>query len=74
MTAKRSNRKRSWARQIGKWLGIAGLLGVAAGGVLIVRDERQRQAYSPDEVRARLRERAARATQANDAHGERISR
>lgn len=59
---------------MGKWLGIAGLLGVAAGGVLIVRDERQRQAYSPDEVRARLRERAARATQANDAHGERISR
>lgn len=55
---------------MGKWLGIAGLLGVAAGGVLIVRDERQRQAYTPDEVRARLRERAARATQGTDVTGD----
>lgn len=48
-----------WIGRVGKWLGIAGLLGVAAGGVLIVRDERQRRAYTPDEVRQRLHERAA---------------
>lgn len=42
-----------------KWLGLAGLLGVAAGGVLVVRDERQRRAYTPEEVRERLRARAA---------------
>ena len=42
-----------------KWLGLAGLAGVAASGVLVARQERQRRAYTPDEVRARLHERAA---------------
>jgi hypothetical protein len=46
-----------------KLLGLAGLAGVAAGGVVLARDERQRRAYPPDDVRARLHERAATATE-----------
>jgi hypothetical protein len=42
-----------------KWLGVAGMAGVAATGVAVARNERQRRAYSPDDVRARLHERAA---------------
>ncbi|MGA7688667.1 MAG: hypothetical protein WCA29_05510 [Jiangellales bacterium] len=42
-----------------KWIGMAGLAGVAATGVVIKRDERQRKSYSPEDVRARLHERAA---------------
>ncbi len=44
-----------------RWLGLAGLAGVAATGVLTVRAERERRACTPDEIRERLRERAARA-------------
>ena len=40
-----------------KLLGLAGLAGVAAGGVVLARNERQRRAYSPDDVRARLHDR-----------------
>jgi hypothetical protein len=47
-----------------KLLGVAGLAGVAAGGVVLARNERQRRAYSPDDVRARLHERAAAASEA----------
>jgi hypothetical protein len=39
------------------WLGLAGIVGVAAGGAAIARQERRRRAYTPDEVRARLHER-----------------
>ena len=42
-------------------LGLAGLVGVAAGGAVIVRQERRRRAYTPDEVRARLHARLAEA-------------
>ena len=42
-----------------KLLGVAGLAGVAAGGAVLARDERQRRAYTPDDVRTRLRERHA---------------
>jgi hypothetical protein len=42
-----------------KLLGVAGLAGVAAGGVVLARNERQRRAYTPDDVRARLHERHA---------------
>jgi hypothetical protein len=42
-----------------KLLGLAGLAGVAAGGAVLARDERQRRACTPDDVRARLHERAA---------------
>ena len=38
-------------------LGVAGVAGVAATGVIIARDQRKRAQMSPDEVRARLRER-----------------
>jgi hypothetical protein len=41
-----------------KWLGLAGLAGVAASGAVVKRDQRNRNAYSPDEMRARIHERA----------------
>lgn len=44
-------------RSVWKWLGMAGVVGVAAGGVLVARDQRRRNAYSPDEVRDRLHKR-----------------
>ena len=40
-----------------KVLGVAGLAGVAATGTVVVRNERKRRAYTPDEVRAKLQER-----------------
>lgn len=40
-----------------KVIGLAGVAGVAATGVVIARAERRRQAYTPDEIRARLRAR-----------------
>jgi hypothetical protein len=40
-----------------KWLGVAGLAGVAATGVVIARDQRQRTQMTPDDVRRRLHER-----------------
>ena len=40
-----------------KALGLAGLAGVTATGVIIARDQRQRAEVTPDDVRARLRER-----------------
>jgi hypothetical protein len=42
-----------------KILGLAGIAGVAASGVVIVRSERRRRAYTPEQVRERLHERAA---------------
>ena len=42
-----------------KILGLAGFAGVAATGVVVVRAERRRRAYTPDEIRARLHERLA---------------
>ena len=45
-----------------KWwkvLGLAGVAGVAATGVIIARSERRRRAYTPEEVRSRLHERFA---------------
>lgn len=47
-------------RQWLKALGAAGLVGVAASGVLVARDERRRRAYEPDEIRERLHQRYAR--------------
>jgi hypothetical protein len=44
-----------------KLIGLAGLAGVAASGVVAARAERRRRAYTPDEVRARLQERVAAA-------------
>jgi hypothetical protein len=48
-----------------KLLGLAGLAGVAATGVVIARSERQRRAYTPDEIRSRLHERASAQDPAN---------
>ena len=44
-----------------KVLGLAGVVGVAATGVVVVRSERRRRAYTPDEVRARLQARHSEA-------------
>jgi hypothetical protein len=46
-----------------KLAGIAGVVGVAATGALVARNERQRRAYTSDEVRERLHERYDRAKQ-----------
>ncbi|MFF8763859.1 hypothetical protein ACF07Q_05025 [Nocardiopsis dassonvillei] len=40
---------------------MAAFVGVAATGAVIARDQRQRRAYTPEQVRDRLRERAAQA-------------
>jgi LPXTG-motif cell wall-anchored protein len=50
-----------------KWIGLAGLAGVAAGGVVVTRRRRAHQQYSPDELRARLHQRLAEA--ANEKSG-----
>lgn len=44
-----------------KVLGVASFVGVAATGVVIARAERQRRAYTPEEIRDRLRARLAEA-------------
>jgi hypothetical protein len=44
-----------------KVLGLAGVVGVTATGVLLVRAERRRRAYTPDEIRSRLHQRHAEA-------------
>ena len=45
--------------RVWKLLGLAGLAGVAATGAVLARNERQRRAYTPDDVRARLHEKHA---------------
>jgi hypothetical protein len=45
-----------------KLLGLAGLAGVAATGVVIARKRRNQREYTPEELRARLHERLAQAT------------
>ncbi len=47
-----------------KWIGLAGVAGVAASGAVIARDQRRRAQVTPDEVRARLHERLAEADRA----------
>jgi hypothetical protein len=42
-----------------KMLGLAAFAGVAATGAVIIRDQRRRRAYTPDEVRERLHARLA---------------
>ncbi|GAA0381547.1 hypothetical protein Acor_53320 [Acrocarpospora corrugata] len=45
-----------------KILGLAAFAGVAATGVVVARSERRRRAYTPDEIRTKLRERHATAS------------
>jgi hypothetical protein len=42
-----------------KLIGVAGLAGVAATGVVVARRRRPQREYAPDELRARLHERLA---------------
>ena len=45
--------------RLSKLLGVAGIVGVAATGAVLVRHERHRRSYSAEEVRARLQGRVA---------------
>lgn len=47
-----------------KVLGLAGLAGVAAAGVIIAREQRQRTQLPPEEIRARLHQRLAQGSTA----------
>ena len=52
-----------------RWWKIAGLaafVGVAATGVVIVRAQRRRRAYTPEQIRARLHTRLAEASPVTD--------
>jgi len=49
-----------------KLIGLAGLAGVAATGAVVIRSERKRRAYTPDEIRDRLHERLAEARPEGD--------
>jgi hypothetical protein len=42
-----------------KWLGLAGVAGVAATGVVVVRNRRAQQDYDPEELRSKLHARLA---------------
>jgi hypothetical protein len=55
-----------------KWLGLAGLAGVAAGGVVVARDQRQRAQLTPDDVRARLHERLEESTEKAGTNGDAV--
>jgi hypothetical protein len=44
-----------------KLVGLAGILGVAATGVVVARAERRRRGYTPEQIRSRLHERYAEA-------------
>jgi hypothetical protein len=45
-----------------KILGLAAFASVAAGGIVIARDQRRRRAYTPEEIRTRLHARLAEAS------------
>lgn len=48
-------------RSLWKWVGLAGVVGVAATGAVVARHERQRRDYTPDQLRERLHQRHAEA-------------
>ena len=52
-----------------KVLGLAAFAGVAATGAVIVRDQRRRRAYTPDEIRDRLHARLTDDPDAADGNG-----
>jgi hypothetical protein len=45
-----------------KLVGLAGLAGVTATGVIVARKRREQRDYDPDELRARLHDRLAQST------------
>jgi hypothetical protein len=47
-----------------KLVGLAGLAGVAASGVVVARKRRSQREYDPDELRAKLHQRLAEAKSA----------
>jgi len=51
-------------RSIWKWVGLAGVAGVVAGGALVARDQCRRNAYTADDIRARLHKRLEEADRA----------
>jgi hypothetical protein len=53
-----------------KVLGLAGLAGVAATGIVLARAERQRRAYTPAEIRERLHARVNATSDAERPAGE----
>ena len=55
------------SNRVWKIVGLAGVVGVVATGALVAKGERERRAYTPDEVRDRLRERLRRADGSDDA-------
>jgi hypothetical protein len=55
-----------------KWLGVAGIAGVAAtGAALVARGERERRAYTPEDIRARLHDRAVQLKEEETEDGRR---
>ena len=50
-----------------KYVGLAGIAGVAATGAVVARRRRSQQDYEPDELRERLHERLAEVPGENDA-------
>jgi len=52
-------------RGIWKWIGLASVAGVVAGGVLVARDQRRRNSYTPEDIRERLHQRVAEAADAD---------
>ncbi|QIS14266.1 hypothetical protein [Nocardia arthritidis] len=54
-----------------KVLGLAGAAGVAATGVIIVRSERKRRAYTPDQIRDRLHARLGEQPDPGTSDGDR---
>ncbi len=49
--------------KIWKALGLAGLAGVAATGIVIARDQRKRSDLTPDEIKDQLHQRLAAGTE-----------
>ena len=47
-------------------IGLAGVAGVAATGIVVVRAQRRRKAYTPEEIRARLHARHAEVVEAGE--------
>ena len=52
-----------------KLLGLAGMAGVVATGVVVARKERERRAYTPEQVRDRLHQRYAEIEKEDRAAG-----